>query len=1547
MNRLLAIFGWWLFWNVAALAQSPAIQVGDNVLVTADSTKVMSGSDQIGTLVKGTKFTVEKISGSWLQGSLTIEGQKRSGWVHGRDVVAVKSSTTDQPKSLSGPARRPQIELDPWDRPFVLSRRSELEIKAGDTIVVANKDGTPLYQPDGQPLYLTKDDYKQGKQFIIPQGTRLTVREVDQRYGGDSTYYHVTIEAEGKKWNGYLFAWEIVKLNRYQAAGGKLEPRVLDSTWYQQNFQRNLPRLDLNHDIPATLYGTTPVKQGLFRRVTVDLNSPNLQQEVGSTSYLNRASEDRDVSTRREPGTERLLAGLPQTPDWSAFFERVGQEIARSVEQAAKQDEAELTSLRAATANLRANGQYDAAAESATTLVEKSRAAMGDEHWRTREARVLQQTLDKIRSLKGDARREITEADGANRTLVRERDDSLKAFLLAVDQHVVRRDHLGADHPDTLASRGWLAFLLRGGSGQDVESLSLELVEGSRKVFSDSHPWTARAISNLAIVRLDRADQIAGVRLLAYAVDLLSEHQQLVTPDGVLILANLGRALEQAANQEASQRAFTLSRTVARALSPQDRQQVVAQYMAEVALLDQEAASQFPLLLRMGLAYRPELTNNITPRLMKRFGIWTGGTKAGVPRTQTLDSLSFARIGQTSGTKVDPISDLISAASQTLVTGDISVMERVYREAYRLLKTQEDSAGIWQTVVRNGLARVLSMTGNVEEAVRYQMEAVALQRRKWEIEYEEIKKKQKLPREERFGGTTFELYSLYYNLAQLGEMYERMGKLSEAEKSYREAIEMRLLKKRIEDPELWSPLTSFKFDDLYSKDSDDLANLARVQALQGDLAGAEKTFRQALAAIFSTWALQANQNQSKTLASCADVLMQRGGSPSEFAPMAYDAWANAMRMESRAGMGVFLAGMQPAVVLAEVLRKSGRLAEAALILRQGIASVDQMRSKTVGDELSRSQFFTELTRFNPYSLMARVQIEAGENYADSLGDERYGPRVAFDLVEAGRGRALLDLTSRRGGDPGEMAMEAAIKRNDAALKTRVESLRDQQRQARETLTRLASQAAPTSPLAIQTQVTQINSAREADRQAARDLFDIARTIMEDSARKPLNSDEAAELLRKNEVLLVYDIGPRDSVLLTVTPSGIVEGHFLVWPDGKPVTQETLNVSVAEFFEEISRETSEANNSTTQVEVHDPEELARAILPDKVRTLLGKSQKAFLVADGALHRLPFESLFLDADGDKVLLDEAPAFVYGSSATIMLSERDEQTNRPKHGTDLVALGDAKFSRGDEPTTSESSGPVDAPSLSRTRALNRFGQLSPLPGTRAEINTIVSRWPKSGSDATAPRVLLGNDATVGNLMKAVEHPRFLHLATHGLAEGGRKAHESALAFAAPSTVSLTDNGFLTLADMLERWGEKLNGTEMVVLSACRTARGEMSSGDGFVALTWGFLYAGTRCVVASLWEVDDTATALLMSRLYENVLGSFESPRTASGKTFAPGQPLPKAEALREAKQWLRHLSKSDADKLVQNALGEKAQAPKGDRPFADPYYWAAFVLVGNGD
>jgi CHAT domain-containing protein len=114
-------------------------------------------------------------------------------------------------------------------------------------------------------------------------------------------------------------------------------------------------------------------------------------------------------------------------------------------------------------------------------------------------------------------------------------------------------------------------------------------------------------------------------------------------------------------------------------------------------------------------------------------------------------------------------------------------------------------------------------------------------------------------------------------------------------------------------------------------------------------------------------------------------------------------------------------------------------------------------------------------------------------------------------------------------------------------------------------------------------------------------------------------------------------------------------------------------------------------------------------------------------------------------------------------------------------------------------------------------------------------------------------------------------------------------------------TYDGWLTVGEV---YGLDLSQTDLVVLSACQTQLGELSAGDELVGLTRAFIFAGTPTVVASLWNVDDEATSLLMERFYRHL-------KEGTGK----------AEALRQAQ------------------LETMAEYP-------DPYYWAAFIMSGDG-
>jgi CHAT domain-containing protein len=176
-----------------------------------------------------------------------------------------------------------------------------------------------------------------------------------------------------------------------------------------------------------------------------------------------------------------------------------------------------------------------------------------------------------------------------------------------------------------------------------------------------------------------------------------------------------------------------------------------------------------------------------------------------------------------------------------------------------------------------------------------------------------------------------------------------------------------------------------------------------------------------------------------------------------------------------------------------------------------------------------------------------------------------------------------------------------------------------------------------------------------------------------------------------------------------------------------------------------------------------------------------------------------------------------------------------------------------------------------------------LGPLPGARAEALALAGAWEVPA--------LVGRDATEAAVLERAWAARVLHLATHGVVD----------------PADPLDGSFIHLADggwtAREIQGARLDALELVVLSACQTARGRELEG-GTVGLARAFWLAGADQVVASLWSVDDAATASLMLRLAAHL------PEASPG------------EALRRA------------------VVEQRRESP-------DPAHWAGFVVFGAPD
>jgi CHAT domain-containing protein len=350
--------------------------------------------------------------------------------------------------------------------------------------------------------------------------------------------------------------------------------------------------------------------------------------------------------------------------------------------------------------------------------------------------------------------------------------------------------------------------------------------------------------------------------------------------------------------------------------------------------------------------------------------------------------------------------------------------------------------------------------------------------------------------------------------------------------------------------------------------------------------------------------------------------------------------------------------------------------------------------------------------------------------------------------------------------------------------------------------------------------------------------------------------------------------------------------------------------------------------------------ARELYAERITPIaegLGGVRTLIIIPSGVMPGIPLEAL---EDATGTYLGEQYDVAYAPSATIAAWLAERGRNRSPAGRAALLVGDPDFGGPEPPAANHDRRPpageqqphvIWAPSQQRgdpTRATPGIGGLRPsslprLPGTRAEIEALAPLWPGAC-------VLLGKDASEAalfDLARRGELARFraLHFATHAFVDDDRP-EASALMLAAvaskpPGGENVADQGFdgvVTAQEILREW--TLNA-DLVTLSACETALGRSVAGEGYVGFADAFLQAGARSLLVSLWKVEDRSTALLMRRFYELWTGRGEDAR---GHRIGRS----KAEALREAKRWLREQTDSS-----------------GSRPYAQPYSWAGFVLLGD--
>ncbi|MBI2297438.1 MAG: CHAT domain-containing protein, partial [Armatimonadetes bacterium] len=300
-----------------------------------------------------------------------------------------------------------------------------------------------------------------------------------------------------------------------------------------------------------------------------------------------------------------------------------------------------------------------------------------------------------------------------------------------------------------------------------------------------------------------------------------------------------------------------------------------------------------------------------------------------------------------------------------------------------------------------------------------------------------------------------------------------------------------------------------------------------------------------------------------------------------------------------------------------------------------------------------------------------------------------------------------------------------------------------------------------------------------------------------------------------------------------------------------------------------------------------------------------AQRLLICPDDVLHTLPFAALVTREEGGvkHYLVEDKPLHTIVSMG-VYVEARKARSNEPNRQP-WMGFGDPAYDELPPPSPSPRAGreaESGAPSPSTGRAgvgaddayIRRGGRLARLPGTRVEVDAIAKVM---GAGAVER---LGKDATETAARTGTGGYRIVHFACHGLLDD-IDPFGSALALSPDKQ----NDGLLRAYEILERVRLK---ADLVVLSACQTGLGERTKYEGVVGLTRAFIYAGTPSVIVSLWSVSDESTAALMTELYRQL---------QAGKS--------KDEALRQA----------------QLALLHDAAHPE----WSQPYYWAAFELVGD--
>ncbi|MBG1268672.1 CHAT domain-containing protein, partial [Nostoc sp. WHI] len=578
-------------------------------------------------------------------------------------------------------------------------------------------------------------------------------------------------------------------------------------------------------------------------------------------------------------------------------------------------------------------------------------------------------------------------------------------------------------------------------------------------------------------------------------------------------------------------------------------------------------------------------------------------------------------------------------------------------------------------------------------------------------------------------------------------------------------------------------------------------------------------------------------------------------------------------------------------------------------IQAAIEIIEDLRTKIDSQELRTSYFATVQDYYQFYiDLLMQLHKKDPSKGYDAL---------ALHISERSRARSLVELLTeanvdiRKGVDPKLLAEERQLQwRIDAKEKL---------------LSELFSKQKPPEQLLITTK-QEIQSLLKQQQELKTKFRNTNSEYADLKYPQPLTLSQIQQQLDQDSLLLQYSLGEERSYLWLVTPNSINSYEL---PNSEKIKKAATNLNQLLKSPLIAGASAEEKAQAVANTTKAAQELSELIIAP-VADKLGK-KRLVVVPDGILHQIPFAmlsdltpqppSLQGKGEQDKLKLPSPlrrgvggevnyqPLLVNHEivnlpSVTSLATQRQQLKGRKMAPKTIAVLADPVFSANDERVTGkalETSSSLDIEversALQRSlKNINRSG-LDRLPGTRQEAEVVLKMVSPSESFQAFDFDANYNLAT----SKQLSQYRLLLFATHGIFDN-INPELSGIVTSLVDKQGKFQKGFLRLNDIFN-----LDlPAELIVLSACESGLGQEVKGEGLVGLTRGLMYAGSRRLIVSLWNVDDQATSLLMQELYKQILQQDKSP----------------AVALREAQL-----------KLWQH------------EDWRNPRYWAAFTVQGE--